>query len=152
MDQRKENVLATLHKWISQRPGLDPRDYIRDHRDLDGIAAYRSDSRAITKDRHHAEVMLAQVSQRNISADDIIEAARRSFSGRLTIKETAEGFKIDYCTGQHWPNEYRLAVCAVLSGALWSYFRDKCGAQTGDDIRRIATQELPRAISRRWFH
>lgn len=152
MDTRKENLLAALYSWIKKRPGLEPHNYIRDWRDLDGIACYRSESRSITKDRHHAEALLDAIAWRDsITADDIIEAAKHSFSGRLSIKETEKGFSIDYCTGQYWPTEYRRAVCSVLSSAFWDYLRDDCNIQGGDNIRAAAMRELPRGVALRWF-
>jgi hypothetical protein len=35
---------------------------------------------------------------------------------------------------------------------LWDYFREKCGAKTADEIRRMARMELGRSIAGRWFH
>jgi hypothetical protein len=73
----KTTLLETLHRWIAKRPGLDPRDYIRGWDDRDGRAAYFSESRSITKDRHHAEAMLLYVARRDsITAEDIIKASR----------------------------------------------------------------------------
>ncbi len=39
----KSALIDTLYQWINKRPGLDPRDYIRDWNDHDGRAAYRSE-------------------------------------------------------------------------------------------------------------
>ena len=55
----KSALIDTLSQWINKRPGLDPRDYIRDWKDRDGRAAYRSESRSITKDLNHAREMLS---------------------------------------------------------------------------------------------
>ena len=51
----KENLLQTLHQWIDQKPGLDPRNYIRDWQDKDGIRAYKSEARSITAERSSGE-------------------------------------------------------------------------------------------------
>lgn len=59
--------------------------------------------------------------------------------------------RIDYCVSGYYPTEYRGAACATLAGALWDYFRDKCGCETGDDIRTMARRELGSALARRWF-
>ena len=148
MDTRKQTLIACLRKFIAQRPGLEFGNY------GDG-SAYRSEMRSITKDRHHAETMLASVAWRDsITADTILEASKHAFSGRLTITEPTPGrFVLDYCTGQYWPTEYRCAVCSVLSSALWDYWRE-CGgpASTGDTIRKTAAAELSRSIAQRWFH
>lgn len=148
MDTRKETLIAALRKFIAQRPGLEFGNY-------GDVSAYRSEMRSITKDRHHAETMLASVAWRDsITADAILEASKHAFSGRLTITEPTPGrFVLDYCTGQYWPTEYRRAVCSVLSSALWDYWRE-CGgpASTGDTIRKTAAAELSRSIAQRWFH
>lgn len=148
MDTRKQTLIACLRKFIAQRPGLEFGNY-------GDVSAYRSEMRSITKDRHHAETMLASVAWRDsITADSILEASKHAFSGRLTITEPTPGrFVLDYCTGQYWPTEYRRAVCSVLSSALWDYWRE-CGgaASTGDAIRKTAAAELSRSIAQRWFH
>ena len=59
--------------------------------------------------------------------------------------------RVDYCTGQYYPVEFRAAVCHTLSSALWDYFRERCGCQTADAIRTMARRELGRSIARRWF-
>ena len=148
MDARKETIIACLRKFIAQRPGLEFANY-------GDVALYRAEMRSITKDRHHAETMLASVAWRDsITADTILEASKHAFSGRLTITEPTPGrFVLDYCTGQYWPTEYRRAVCSVLSSALWDYWRE-CGgaASTGDAIRKTAAAELSRSIAQRWFN
>lgn len=148
MDTRKQTIIACLRKFIAQRPGLEFGNY-------GDVSAYRSEMRSITKDRHHAETMLASVAWRDsITADSILEASKHAFSGRLTITEPTPGrFVLDYCTGQYWPTEYRRAVCSVLSSALWDYWRE-CGgaASTGDAIRKTAAAELSRSIAQRWFN
>lgn len=150
MDTRKETLIACLRKFIAQRPGLEFGNY-------GDVSAYRSEMRSITKDRHHAETMLASVAWRDsITADSILEASKHAFSGRLTITEPTPGrFVLDYCTGQYWPTEYRRAVCSVLSSALWDYWRDCLAPDTphkGDAIRKTAAAELSRSIAQRWFH
>jgi len=147
----RETLIDTLYKWINQRPGLDPRNYIRDYRDADGRAAYRSDSRSITRQLHDARALLRYVELHpTIDAQRIIDAAR----GRLTIRPTGETFKIDYCVGQYWPTEYRAAVAGVLSSAIWKYFRENCLKDNAgaDSIRTLARRELPAPIARRWFN
>ena len=154
----KPALIAALNRWIAQRPGLDPRDYIRDYRDLDGIATYRAESRSITKDRHHAQALLDYVARRDsITAADIIEASKHAFSGRLTItpQNDGEGFSLNYCTGQYWPTEYRRAVAAVLSSAIWDWLRKNLPPETehaGDAIRTAARRELGRTLANRWFN
>ena len=114
----KAALIETLHAWINQRPGLEPANYISGWNDTDGRRAYRSDARSITKDLHDARYLLDYIAIRDsITAERILDAARHSFSGRLSITPDGDGFKVDYCTGQYWPTEYRRATAAVLSSA-----------------------------------
>lgn len=168
-DNEREQILAALHRWINQRPGLDPRNY---GTDCNGWSAYRSESRSITRDLHDARQLLAAVSWRtSIGAKALKDALRHSYSGRLTWN----GESLDYCTGQYWPTEFRRAVCAVLASALWAYARDNMpepvtkqygsasdhpmqtvqlydGLRAGDWLRRWARRELGARIARRWFN
>lgn len=154
----KTALMTALYRWIAQRPGLDPRDYIRDWSDNDGRATYRSEARSITKDRRHAQALLDYVASRDsITAEDIIAASRNAFSRRLTIEplNDGEGFSIHYCTGQYWPTEYRRAACAVLASAIWDWLRENLPPETehkGDAIRKAARLELGRTLAARWFN
>ena len=165
MNDRTQSLLAALRTFARQRPGLEFVNYGE-------IVAYRAEMRSITKDLAQAHAMLSAVEWRDsISADDIIEASMHAYSGRLTITESEGQFAIYYCVGQYWPTEYRRAVCAVLSSALWSYWRDQCmpeptthhntetgevvqryrGLRAGDFLRKTAADELGRGIASRWF-
>jgi hypothetical protein len=141
----RENILLALTHFMNSRPGLEFCNY-------GDVSAYRSEMRGITRDLHHARELLAAVSWReSITADAIIAAAKGAFSGRLSITLTDTGAaRIEYCAGQYYPTEYRRAVCAVLSSALWDYFRNN-GADTGDQIRKTARRELSRGVALRWF-
>ena len=166
----KDAMLETLHAFIRQRPGLEYCNY-------GDWAAYRSEMRSITKDRHHAEALLSYVAARDsITAEMILEASKHSFSGRLTIEalNDGEGFSIQYCTGQYFPTEYRKAVCAVLSSAIWDWLRANMppadgvvtidiggkpleveshrGMTPGDYLRAAARRELGRPLAARFFN
>lgn len=147
MNSLRQNILQALTAFVNSRPGLEFGNY-------GNVSTYRSELRSITKDRAHALELLSAVSWReSITAEMIINAAMHSFSGRLSIVPSGEnnGVHIKYCTGQYYPTEYRRAVCAVLSSALWDYFRAN-GAETGEAIRKTASSELSRSIARRWFN
>ena len=148
MQTEKEKILAALSAWIRQRPQLDYANY-------GDPTAYRSESRDITRDLHHARELLAYVGRRDsITADNLIDAARSAYSGRLTLNKTATGYEIDYCTGQYWPTEYRRAACAVLSSAIWDRMRDDLPADTdkkAEHIQRAARREFSRAVAQKWF-
>ena len=162
----KTQILDALRQWIKQRPGLEFGNY-------GDVSAYRAEMRAITKDRHHAETLLRQVELRDsITAADLLKAFR-AYSGRLSISETQDGkARLDYCTGQYFPTEYRRAACAVLASALWDWARDKCmpepvrmhnsetgenvdrynGLRAGDWLRQNFRREFGRSIANRWFN
>jgi hypothetical protein len=146
MEQRKQQIIDSLYRWIKQRPGLEFGNY-------GDPTAYRSELRSITKDLHHARELLGYVSRRpSITADDLIEATFRAYSARLMIVEGIERAEVDYCTGQYWPTEYRAAVCSVLASAIWYRFaEDMTSPVTGDAIRKTASRELSRSVASRWF-
>ena len=169
----KTAILETLHKFTAQRAGLEFANY-------GDVSSYRSEMRAITADRHHAETLLAAVSWRDtITADDLIRASEHAFSGRLSIKEQDGKVRLEYCTGQYFPTEYRKAVCAVLSSALWDYTRTHAmpapsgkvkrvsgvgpfavesehdsieGVSPGDWLRKHFRKEFGRSVANRWFN
>ena len=145
---RKTRILQALRAFARQRPGLEFANY-------GDVRAYRSELRSITRGLAQAQALLQAVTWRDsITADHLVAAARGAYSGRLSIEEQDDGsVRIGYCTGQYWPTEYRRAVCAVLSSALWGYWRECAGtAATVDDIRRAARAELGRGIAARWFN
>ena len=145
MEQRKQAIVDSLYRWIKQRPGLEFCNY-------GSVPAYRSEMRDITKDLHHAREMLAYVSRRpSITADDLIESTFRAYSGRLSINEGIERAEVEYCAGQYWPTEYRAAVCAVLSSAIWFRFAEDTTSPTGEAVRKAARRELSRSVVARWF-
>ena len=163
----KAQIIAALYAWINQRPGLEFGNY-------GDVSAYRSELRSITKDRQHALQLLRAVELRDsITAEDMVAAFPRAFSGRLTIEETPKGAKLDYCTGQYWPTEYRKAACAVLASVLWDWTREhampskiiKDGQDyyphagggrneqsAGDWMRTHFKREFGRGIQSRWFN
>jgi hypothetical protein len=151
----KEQVLNALHSFIKQRPGLEFGNY-------GDVSAYRAEMRQITKDRHHAETLLSAVARNDsITAEQIIRASKHAYSGRLSIETTNNGsVRIDYCTGQYFPTEYRRAVCAVLASALWDYARDTLDLMPLDDndtvsagykLRHYFKRQFGRNIASRWF-
>ena len=167
MESRKAKILEALTKFVRQRPGLEYGNY-GDSR------SYRAESRSISRDLQHATELIEQVGlSDSLSADAIIAACRGAYSSRLEITETADGLRIDYCTGQYFPTEYRRAVCAVLAGALWDHWRDDMPAPVGkrtehgieldlyalgsrkvttcDYLRGRAQAQLSRGVANRYF-
>lgn len=133
MDNRKTFIMDALRAFVAQRPGFDPRNYDR--------AGYRSDSRRVTQQRHDFERLAQSVETLDeITADDLIAAFPRAFSGRLTLEMWAAEdnkyrTKLDYCTGQYWCTEYRAAACAVLASALWDCQRKSMPKPCGYAVR-----------------
>lgn len=178
-DTLKQAICDALATFIRSRPGFDPHNY-------GDAASYRADVRRAARQKRDAETMLAAVRWRDsITGADLIEAAR---GGRLTIEllpagETVRGVflpspvpdasprvRIDYCTGQYYPTEYRAGVCRVLASALWNHARDNMppgtlhhnsetgetlqrydGMRAGDYLRRKFRAEFGSALQRRWF-
>jgi hypothetical protein len=139
----KQAILSTLRKFARQRPGLEFGNY-------GDYKAYRSELRAITRDLSHASTLLAAVEWSDIDAAAILRASN---GGRLEITVDGERVRIDYCTGQYWPVEYRKAVCRVLASALWDYVRDSMtGDDIGDRIRAHFRREFGRGIASRYFN
>lgn len=158
----KDQIITLLDAWIRQRPGLEFGNYGE-------MSAYRSELRSITKDLNEARQMLAYVALRNSITADMMLEGFRAYSGRLSIKPGRKPgtWRLEYCTGQYWPTEYRRAVCAVLSSVIWAWMRDQCmpeptsdacgrlyyaGASAGDYLRKAARREFGRGMASRWFN
>lgn len=143
----RELILAALSTFVRSRPGFEPANY--------GTRAdYSRDVARATRQRNDALSMLKAISWRTSIDGDALKSAFSAFSGRLSWKLDALGRKgtLDYCTGQYYPTEFRAAVCAVLSQALWYYWRDQSTIPSAREyILRKARAELPRGVYSRWF-
>lgn len=156
----KEKILSALYAFANSRPGLDPRDY---GGGVEGWRAYRQESRSITRDLRDARMLLRAVELSSVGKDALLDAFKRAYSGRLTCKlerkapDAPHKVILDYCTGQYYPTEYRRAVCAVASSALWEYYREdfaataRKGESAGDAIRRKFRSMFGARVARRWF-
>lgn len=169
----RDQILDLLETFINSRPGLEFANY-------GDVSAYRSESRAITRDRDQALTLLRYVRwNRSIDATALREAFRDAYSGRLSLDTDAKGrLRLSYCAGQYYPTEYRKAACAVLASAIWDYWRDHCmpkpfkvygtnhdwhawkasptdlpkPMRAGDWLRAKARAEFGPTIARRWFN
>lgn len=154
----RDAILDALDHWIRQRPGLEFGNY-------GDWSAYRAEVRSIGRDLQHARTLLAYVERHpSINAERLKAAFRDAYSGRLSW----DGARLDYCTGQYWPTEYRRAACAVLASAIWGWWRDECmpaptvyatksgrvynGKTAGDYLRATARREFDRGVAARWFN
>ena len=143
----KNTILDALELHISQRSGIDARNYFSSWADKDGVAAFRSEYRQILRDGKEARILLRAVRNSvTIIADEILAATKQAFSGRLSWNPKAQCF--NYCTGQYFPTEYRCAACVVLASVLWNWSE----RPTGDDKRQYFRREFGRGIQSRWFN
>lgn len=137
------NTINLCRAFIAKRPSLDARDYIRDWRDADGRANYRSESRRITQQLNDARALLRFC---ELYSADI--NAQLNTGDRLHFDANGA---LEYHVGQYWPTEYRAAVARAAASAIWAYWRDECGIDTGDKLRAKARREFGRGIAARWF-
>ena len=150
----KSTIVAALDAFIRQRPGLEFGNY-------GDVSSYRSEVRSIGKDLQHARALLRYVEWHDsITAEMILDAAK---SGRLSIVVDGNKVRVDYCTGQYWPTEYRPAVCRLLSSVIWDWMRENAPVDAGPIdkfsnlqnvgpwIRKQASREFGTSIAQRWF-
>jgi len=147
MEPTKEQILDALSRHISQRSGIDARNYFQSWNDTEGRKAFNTEYREILREGRDARTLLYFVRRSvTITAERILQATKHAYSGRLTYN--AEKDRFDYCTGQYFPTEYRAAACAVLASVLWTW----CERSTGDDKRTYFRREFGRGIQSRWFN
>lgn len=165
MALNKEQILAALRAWVNQRPGLEFANY-------GDVSNYRSELRSITRDRADALRLLRDIELRDSITAPMILEGFRAYSGRLQIKEEDGKARLEYCTGQYWPTEYRKAVCAICSAVLWAWTREHCmpskivdgdrdyyphanggrnKQSAGDWLRTHFSREYGRGFAARWF-
>ena len=114
----KTDIINALRVFISQRSGIDYQNY--DSGDRRGSReAYMNDYKPILAYGKAARDMLRFVANHDsITSENLLDAARRAFSGRLEIVERKGKVVCDYTTGQYFPTEYRRAAFEVLSHAI----------------------------------
>lgn len=147
---KKENIIQALRKFINQRSGISFADYNsgdwKSSRD-----AFFGDYRPMLREGRDARLLLNWISGRDgITAENIIEASQRAFSGRLTIKPAGDGVQIDYTTGQYFPTEYRAAACSVLARVVSDYLLASVYDWAG--VQKQVKNEFGRGIFSRWFN
>lgn len=150
-------ILSALDAFIRQRPGLEFGNYADGYRDTEGRRAYFREMRSITRDLHDARTLLAYVGRTDaITAGHLKDALRDSYSGRLTwTPDDSNGGRLDYCTGQYFPTEYRKAVCAVLGSAIFHHAARGLplvvtSDRPGDLIRREVAHMIGKKLQRKW--
>jgi len=142
----RQTIIDALDTFARQRPGMEYGNY-------GDIRSYRSELRSIGKDLADARTLLRAI-ELSTMPTATLRKGFRAYSGRLSLVNG----KLEYCTGQYFPTEYRKAVCAVCAAAFWDYFRDdfaasaKPGESAGDAIRRNFRRHFGRSIANRWFN
>jgi hypothetical protein len=137
-------ILEGMRRFIAQRSGIDPRNYIRDYRDVDGRRAFNLDRYTIARDGRDARRLLSFVAAREtISADDIAARAH----GRLELSGDRRTWH--YTAGQYFATEYRAAAARLLAAIIWDHLRD--GGNSAEFIRREACGYFGRGIAARYF-
>jgi len=148
---KKETIITAIRKFVAQRSGIEYANYQTGDWKA-SREAFMGDYRPILRAGRDARVLLAAVSGRDgITAENIVDASKSAYSGRLEILAGDTTVAIDYTTGQYFPTEYRNAACAVLATALWHYAAAQ-GYKTGNEIRKWARAEFGRGIASRWFN
>lgn len=106
--EKQEAMIAKFQKWIDQRPGLDPYNY-------SGRSQINTEYKHISAQKRRAQRALNVVYDLPY-AKDTWKGAFRAFSGRLSLNDKGD---LEYCTGQYWPTEYRLAAAVVLESYIF---------------------------------
>lgn len=114
-------ALVALIEFAAQNPGLEYGNYGEP-------TSYRAELRSIGNDWKRVKKAIAEAAEAGVGDREIIEAAPRAFSGRLTVNFQKDGKTFgywDYCTGQYWPTEYRKAVASVIEAATHALLQSK---------------------------
>lgn len=130
-------ILESLRRFVASRSGIEWVNYGGSRE------AFMGDYRTILRHGRDARAMLRAAELCRLPEEILADVLR---SGRLTW----DGSRLDYCTGQYYPTEYRAAACRALASALWAHWRGAAG--TCDQIRAEAHRSLGRGIARRWFN
>ena len=129
-------IKALLRAFVTQRPGLDYRNY-------NTAGAYRADQRRAMNDKADA---LALINAFPDEADPRFLVGVLSSGNRLSL----EGGQLEYTAGKYYCTEYRAAVCRAVSDALrslsWAQSQERL-AETRKRMARI----VGRGCANRWF-
>ena len=155
----KALILSALRAFINQRPGFDYANY-------GDAPSYRADSRAVTRQRADALILLRAVEWRDSITSEAI-AEQLTGSGRLSLVVKGDSVTLDYRPGQYWCTEYRAAAAAALAAILWNHVRNHSmpaptigpdgdsrydGIHGGPWLRRHFSREFGRGLASRYFN
>ena len=111
-DLGKYPVLCAIVDYAAQNAGLEWGNYATTNY-KESYAAYDRERRKIGRDWDRVKQAIKQLYWVNGTDADILAAMPSAYSGRLAWING----KVEYCTGQYWPTEYRQAVAAVIEEA-----------------------------------
>ena len=116
--ETKEQAIALFEKFIKSRPGFEYGNYASGWQDTAGRAAYFSDVRLATKQRHRALEALKAFSYQwtPYNTELLVKVMRQAYSGRLSFNHNGTG--LDYVAGQYSCTEYREAAASCLEAYL----------------------------------
>jgi hypothetical protein len=133
----KDEILNLLQILNNSRPGFELGNY-------GSFSDYRADCRVVAKHKRQVSELIRFARMVSVTADHLL--FELSAGKRLSL----EGGKLNYTTGQYYPMEYRAAIRSVLISAIWTYFRDKQGCETREQIveafRRNFSKEILKLI------
>lgn len=140
-------TIELLVKFVNQRPGLDFANY-------GDYKAYNLESRKISADKRDFHELLSFALRRVADLDSKVECNLTKSSGRLTLKDG----KIEYCTGQYWPTEYRPAASRILAQIIFNDFGNEIESNSpnhvykdGIEIRKAIKKEVSRRVYKNYF-
>lgn len=135
--KNKLNAIALLRDFANQRPGLEFINY-------GDVKIYRKESREITNDLHDFNELLSLAISRVDNLNDKLIYNLENSNGRLTLKND----KLEYCTGQYFPCEFRPAASRILSQLIWNDYMNEQESNTPNPLYKTG-HEIRKAIKRR---
>jgi hypothetical protein len=137
----KQQILDALYNWVRQ-PVTRPDGSIIG----DVASSHIRETVIYAKD---AISLIEYVSTcEGITAEHIVKAAQSSFSGRLVLEKTNNGYRPVYKFSHCWPSDYRAAICGVLAKAIWDSVSPEYAFEY---LRRITGKNLSKETVGRWF-
>jgi len=132
-------------RFLGQRPGMDPRNYCTPRDGGEGWRAYRREAAEVARDKRDAHVLLSWA---YMACDEEKLLAAFSIQGdRLYLVNG----RLEYCTGQYYPTEYRKAVCRKLANLFWHSVPFESNNHRRN-VQAKAKRHFGRGIVSRWFN
>lgn len=108
-------ALRAVIFFAAQNPGFEWGNYSTgDYKQ--SLKNYRADASPVSREWNKICGLLWQT--RHVMDADVEIAARAVYSGRLSVVQFGGSWRVDYCTGQYWPTEYRRAAFLTIERAI----------------------------------